>query len=49
MRQAFRDDSIGPGQVTYPQLRRDVRDRVKSLIVPQFGGIDHLPDDPQAC
>ena len=41
-------ESIGSGQITYPQIRPDVRARIKSVIVPEFGGIDHLPDDPQA-
>src|SRR5690349_20590222 len=26
-----------------------VRDRIKSIIIPEFGGIDHLPDDPKPC
>jgi hypothetical protein len=25
-----------------------VRARIKSIIVPEFGGIDHHPDDPHA-
>jgi hypothetical protein len=41
-------ESIGSGQITYPQIRPDARARIKSVIVPEFGGIDHLPDDPQA-
>ena len=40
--------SIGPGQITYPQIPTSVRTRIKSIIVPELGGIDHLPDDPQA-
>jgi hypothetical protein len=41
-------ESIGPGQITYPQIPSAVRARIKSIIIPEFGGIDHLPDDPQA-
>ncbi len=37
-------ESIGDGQITHPQIRSDLRVRVKSIIVPEFGGIDHLPD-----
>ena len=40
-------ESIGPGQITYPQISSTARARIKSIIVPEFGGIDHLPDDPQ--
>jgi hypothetical protein len=39
-------DSIGPGQITYPQIPSAVRARVKSIVIPEFAGIDHLPDDP---
>ncbi|MGA2828710.1 MAG: hypothetical protein ABSF03_21620 [Streptosporangiaceae bacterium] len=41
-------ESIGAGQITYPQIRQDRRDRIKSIIIPEFGGIDYLPDDPEA-
>jgi hypothetical protein len=41
-------ESIGTDQVTYPQIPSAVRTHIKSIIVPEFGGIDHLPDDPQA-
>jgi hypothetical protein len=41
-------ESIGAGQVTYPQIPAAVRARIKSIIVHEFGGIDHLPDDPPA-
>jgi hypothetical protein len=40
-------ESIGAGQISYPQIRPDLRVRIKSIIVPEFGGIDHLPDLPQ--
>jgi hypothetical protein len=41
-------ESIGAAHITYPQIRPDLRARIKSIIVPEFGGIDHLPDLPQA-
>jgi len=41
-------ESIGPGQITHPQIPSVARAQIKSIIVPEFGGIDHLPDDPQA-
>lgn len=41
-------ESIGPGQITYPQIPSAARAPIKSIIIPEFGGIDHLPDDPQA-
>ena len=31
--------------MTYPQLKRELRVKVKPVVVPEFGGIDHLPDD----
>ena len=41
-------ESIGADQITYPQIPPDVRARIKSIVVPEFGGLDHLPDSPQA-
>lgn len=41
-------ESIGASEVTYPQIPLDLRRRIKSIIVPEFGGIDHLPDSLQA-
>jgi hypothetical protein len=41
-------ESIGADQITYPQIPSAVQARIKSIIIPEFGGIDHLPDDPQA-
>ena len=40
-------ESLGAGQITYPQIPPDVRGRIRSIVVPEFGGIDHLPDDPR--
>ena len=42
-------ESIGAAQITYPQIAPAARTRIKSIIVPEFGGIDHLPDDPKPC
>lgn len=41
-------ESSGTGQITYRQLPGDLRARIKSIIVPEFGGIDHLPDHQEA-
>jgi hypothetical protein len=41
-------ESIGADQITHPQIAPPLRARIKSIIIPEFGGIDHLPDDPQA-
>jgi hypothetical protein len=38
----------GAGEMTYPQIRPDVRARITSIIVPEFGGLDHLPDSLDA-
>jgi len=39
-------ESIGGiAQMTYPQIEPDIRARIKSIVVKEFGGIDHLPDD----
>jgi hypothetical protein len=41
-------ESIGAAQITYPQIRPDLRASIKSIVIPEFGGIDHLPDLSQA-
>jgi hypothetical protein len=38
----------GGSEITYAQIRPELRDRIKSIIVPEFGGIDHLPDSLDA-
>jgi len=38
----------GGSEITYPQIRPKLRARIKSIIVPEFGGIDHLPNSLQA-
>ncbi len=35
----------GESEMTYPQLSPEVKRRVKSIVVREFGGIDHLPDN----
>lgn len=37
-------ESIGAGEIAYFQVGSDLRRRIRSVIVPEFGGIDHLPD-----
>lgn len=34
----------GTSEIIYPNLAPEVRDRIKSIIVKEFEGIDHLPD-----
>lgn len=34
----------GESEMTYPHIRLDVRSGIKSVVVREFGGIDHLPD-----
>jgi hypothetical protein len=42
-------ESLGPGAaITSGQIRPELRSRIASIVVPEFGGIDHLPDLPQA-
>jgi hypothetical protein len=35
----------GEEEMTYPHIRPELKARIKSVIVKEFGGIDHLPDD----
>ena len=37
-------ESIGAAEISYHQVRPEARRRIRSIIVPEFGGIDHLPD-----
>lgn len=38
-------ESIGGEQeMTYPQIKPEARAKIKSIVVKEFGGIDHLPD-----
>ncbi len=34
----------GEAEMTYPKLRADLKTRIKSIVVEEWGGIDHLPD-----
>ncbi|MDP2874444.1 MAG: hypothetical protein Q8N84_04105 [bacterium] len=41
------DDCASMGQeaeVTYPGLNQGLQGKIKSIVVKEFGGIDHLPD-----
>jgi hypothetical protein len=40
-------ESIGAGEIAYPQIRPELRARITSIVVPEFGGLDHLPDSPE--
>jgi hypothetical protein len=31
--------------MTYPQIRPGLKGKIKSVVVKEFGGIDHLPND----
>lgn len=34
----------GEKEMTYPHIREDLKAKIKSIIVKEFGGIDHVPD-----
>ena len=34
----------GEVEMTYPHIRAGIKERIKSIVVKEFGGIDHLPD-----
>lgn len=36
----------GEFEMTYPHLPSLLQERIRSVVVPEFGGIDHLPEDP---
>jgi hypothetical protein len=39
-------ESIGGSEeMTYPSIKPELKPRVKAVVVKEFGGIDHLPDD----
>jgi hypothetical protein len=38
----------GEEEMTYPHIRPELRIKIKSIVVKEFGGIDHLPDDLMA-
>jgi hypothetical protein len=37
-------ESIGAAEVTYTQIPLETRRKIKSIVVPEFAGLDHLPD-----
>jgi hypothetical protein len=43
-RNAQPGNPMAPHSTCQPLNAADLRDRIKSIIVPEFGGIDHLPD-----
>jgi hypothetical protein len=34
----------GEVEMTYPHIQPNIKARIKSIVVPEAGGIDHLPD-----
>jgi hypothetical protein len=38
----------GESEMVYPQLRPELKAKITSITVPEFAGIDHLPDDIHA-
>lgn len=34
----------GESEMTYPKIRNDIKDNIKSVVVKEFGGIDNLPE-----
>ena len=38
-------ESIGGEiEMTYPHMRARIKEKIKSIVVQEFGGVDHLPD-----
>ncbi len=35
----------GENEMTFPRIRPDIKERTKSIVVKEFQGINHLPDD----
>ncbi|MFX0178517.1 MAG: hypothetical protein ACFE85_20070 [Candidatus Hodarchaeota archaeon] len=35
----------GKYQMTYPNLKPELRSKITSIVIKEFAGIDHLPDD----
>lgn len=38
-------ESIGKEEMTWPQLKPELKKKIKSIVVKECGGIDHLPDN----
>lgn len=34
----------GEVEMTYPRIRAEMKEKIKSIVVKEFGGVDHLPD-----
>jgi hypothetical protein len=34
----------GESEMTYPHIRQELKSMIKSIVVKEFSGIDHLPD-----
>lgn len=34
----------GEKEMTYPQIKSEAKTKIKSIVVKEFGGIDHLPE-----
>jgi hypothetical protein len=34
----------GEAEMTYPGMRPELKSKIKSVVVKESGGIDHLPD-----
>lgn len=35
----------GEKEMTYPNIKDELKNKIKSIVVKEFKGIDHLPDD----
>lgn len=35
----------GEVEMTYPHIKPEMKQKIKSIVVKEFGGIDHLPDN----
>lgn len=35
----------GEVEMTYPHIKEDLKPKIKPIVVKEFGGIDHLPND----
>ena len=38
----------GEKEMVYPHIKPDLKSKIKSIVVKEFGGIDHLPDKVSA-
>ncbi len=35
----------GEVEMTHPRIPAGIKEKIKSIVVKEFGGVDHLPDD----